>query len=218
MSLAEVEIPKNKPSNRRQHARPQDDLNPPNHFKPYLKLKDETQPHKGSSFSSLVQVDFNVWSQDFTTFKCGKTRLYLAVIIDVKSKLLMGYSLQLSHSKALVVETLKTALKTHAPPKILHSDQGVEYLSKQMLLILKAYKIELSCSDAGSPYQNPYVESWFSNFKREVDLSTSDLGVIYANIVSYIHYYNYQRIHTALKTTPHTRFKQLNYPKPKTHS
>lgn len=183
-------------------------INPNNYLKPYLRPKDETRPRNGHSYEALTRSQLSVWSQDFTTIILNQHKLYLAVILDVQTKLVVGSSLSLNHSRSLVIRALRVALKEYPPPKILHSDQGVEYLSQAMKLMAEAYGIQLSCSDKASPYQNCFVESWFSNFKREVKLTSTDLGQIYETIMSYVNYYNHYRLHTTLKTTPYAYYLQ----------
>ena len=68
----------------------------------------------------------------------------------------------------LVAEALLNALHGNPSPVIAHSDQGTEYKSKLFRSILKDYKILQSMSKKGSPWQNGYQESFFSNWKVDM--------------------------------------------------
>lgn len=175
----------------------------PNHLKPYLTFRDPKRPSKGFTYRRLLDRPGRVWVQDFLEFKSGVVKIYLAVILDVKTRIPVGWSLQTSRSQYLVLEALKVALKNYQPPDILHSDRGTEYTSGAMFNLAAAFKITLSFSDPGSPYQNSFMEGWFSNFRRETDLSSRDLGKICEVIAAYMHYYTFERLHTALEMTPY---------------
>ena len=71
-------------------------------------------------------------------------------------------------------------------------------------LTCDGFEIQLSCSNKASPWQNGFMERWFSTFKTELNSLArfNDLSEVHEAIALQIHYYNTRRIHTALKTTP----------------
>ncbi len=96
------------------------------------------------------------------------------------------------------------ALSHNPAPPILHDDQGGEYLSNLMQSTCERYSIRLSCSDAGKPWQNGFEESLYSTLKTELGNTNrfDSIEEVYEAIAGVIYYYNHERIHTALKTSP----------------
>ncbi len=146
----------------------------------------------------------HVWVTDFTYIKWHGRFVYLATVIDLFTREVVGVSIKTNHSALLVSEALLNALHSHGPPAIIHSDQGAEYRSKLFRSILAHYKIIQSMSKKGSPWQNGYQESFFGNFKVDVgDVNRfTSLGELTAELYRSIHYYNNERIHTSLCTAP----------------
>lgn len=144
------------------------------------------------------------WVQDFTYLWFQRSWHYLAVVISLKTREVVGWRLGLRHSSELTHEALLDALSKHPSPAILHSDQGSEYLSYKHQLLCQRLEIQLSCSNKSSPWQNGFMERWFGNFKLELGSPNQhkDLPQLYEAIALKIHYYNTQRIHTALGMSP----------------
>lgn len=97
-------------------------------------------------------------------------------------------------------------------PKIVHTDQGSEYQSKDYLSMLSKLGIQVSMSKKASPWENAYQESWYDNFKTDLGLEFDrfeGIGELIEAIYQTIFYYNNQRIHTKLKMPP-ARFKFLS--------
>jgi len=146
----------------------------------------------------------HVWVTDFTYIKWHDRFVYLATVIDLFTREVVGLSIKTNHSACLVSEALLNALQSNPPPAIIHSDQGSEYKSKLFRLILGDYKILQSMSKKGSPWQNGYQESFYGNWKVDVgDVNRfGSLGELTAEIYKSIYYYNNLRIHTAFKMAP----------------
>ena len=146
----------------------------------------------------------NAWVQDFTYLWFQNSMHYLAVVLDLTTRRILGWKLGLRHSSDLTHGALLSALAKYKKPKILHSDQGSEYLSSKHQAICQKIGIQLSCSAKSSPWQNGFMERWFGGFKRELGslISYKDLPQLYEAIALYIYYYNHKRIHTALGMPP----------------
>jgi len=144
------------------------------------------------------------WASDFTYFWFIDQFYFLATIIDVYSREIVGTAFGAFHNKELVMEALKDALKKHKPPKYLHSDQGSEYNSEAYVNLAGSHGVLISMSAKGKPWENGFQESFYSQFKLEVGPLKlfSELGELVEAIYRQIHYYNYDRIHTALKMSP----------------
>ena len=145
-----------------------------------------------------------LWASDFTYLYFQGKFIYLATIIDVFTREVVGYAVSRHHNSALVLAALEDALTHHKPPLWLHSDQGSEYKSKVYCHRCSEASINISMSDKSSPWQNPYQESFYDKFKVTLGFLDrfEDLGELVAAIHEAIYYYNYKRIHTALKMAP----------------
>ncbi len=149
-------------------------------------------------------ADVHAWVQDFTYLWFDRHMHYLAVVLDLKTRQVVGWRLGTSHSSELTYAALLDALSKHLAPAILHSDQGSEYLSHRHQLLCERLEIQLSASAKGSPWQNGFMERWFGGFKKELGnlAQYEDLPQLHEAIALQIHYYNHQRIHSALGMSP----------------
>ena len=125
-------------------------------------------------------------------------------MIDVFTREIVGVNISRYHNRFLVIGAVDEALKTHAAPQIVHSDQGSEYDSADFVMLIDGLGAKLSMSAKGAPWQNGYKESFYSHFKAEAgDLDRfGTLGELVEFIYQHIFYYNHRRIHSALKMPP----------------
>ncbi|OGK58192.1 hypothetical protein A3H86_02985 [Candidatus Roizmanbacteria bacterium RIFCSPLOWO2_02_FULL_41_9] len=146
-----------------------------------------------------------VWVTDFTYIKFQNKFIYLAVIMDLFTREILGVNISRFHNKQLVLGALIEAInKTGIVPKYIHSDQGSEYDSKDFIDFVKSKNIIISMSRKSSPWENGHQESFFSTLKLELgNINRFETeGELIENIYQTIYYYNNKRIHTKLKTTP----------------
>ncbi len=157
-------------------------------------------------------VNAHAWAQDFTYLWFEKRWHYLAVVLDLKTRQVVGWRLGTRHTSELTHEALLDALSKHPAPAILHSDQGSEYLSYRHQDLCNKMEIQLSASTKASPWQNGFMERWFGGFKREVCNLTQykNLAALHEAIALHIYYYNHKRIHSALKMSPAAYAASLN--------
>ncbi len=146
-----------------------------------------------------------VWVSDFTYIKYQGKFIYLATIMDVYTREIIGWNISRFHNKELVLGALTDALeRTGKTPKYLHSDQGSEYDAQGYKVFAKEQKISISMSAKASPWENGFQESFYSQFK--VDLGEVNRFEIVGELIAAIHgtinYYNNERIHTKLKMSP----------------
>lgn len=167
-----------------------------------MDFKDETRPQDGQTYDRMVES--GAWVQDFTHIWFMGMWIYVATILEIKTRRILGWSLGLRHDKDLVHRAVLDALSKYPPPPILHSDQGSEYLSYLLQDLCDKLEIELSCSDKGSPWQNGFKERFYGTLKDELgDIKRfKDLSELYEGIALTIYYYNHKRIHTALRMSP----------------
>ncbi len=175
---------------------------PANVLAVYAIFKDEQKPQAGMDYSGMTRS--GAWAQDFTYLKFQGSWYYLAGILDLKTRQIVGWRLGSNHSAELTYAAILDALSKHEPPTILHSDQGSEYLSYKHQDLCAKLEITLSASGRGKPWQNGFMERWFGGFKLEVGDYTKlkDISELHEAIALQIFYYNTRRIHTALKMSP----------------
>ena len=124
---------------------------------------------------NLLEQDFSAqtpnerWASDITYIWTGQGWLYLAVVMDLYSRRIIGWSMSRRINRQLVLNALLMALGQRRPGDDLihHSDRGVQYLSDDFQDLLKKHGIICSMSDKGSCYDNAVVESFFASLKRE---------------------------------------------------
>ncbi len=151
-----------------------------------------------------------IWASDFTYLNYGTKQhpiwYYLGTTIDIYTKEITGFHLSTTHNSNLVIMTLQQAIKHYNSPEICHSDQGTEYRSEDYQTILTTNDIKCSMSAKSSPWQNGFQESFYNNFKLELEFDKLPKNLTYGEIYNYIanqiEYYNHHRIHTKIKTTP----------------
>ena len=150
----------------------------------------------------------HIWAEDFTYLWFQGKWYYLATIIDLYSRQVVGWALSDHHDTDLVTAALLDALSRYEPPGILHQDQGSEYCSERYDIIALSLGIELSFSDKGSPWQNGFQESFYRCFKLEIRAKKLDrfagIGELTAAIANQLQYYNTERIHSSLGMAPLT--------------
>jgi transposase InsO family protein len=146
----------------------------------------------------------HLWACDFTYIWCMGRWYYLATVIDLFTRELVGWSLGRHHDTDLILGALYDALSRHDPPAYLHFDRGSEYLSAAHLDLCESLEITVSASHKGSPWENGYQERWNGTFKAEFRLlgTAQTEGELFERVAATIRYYNYDRIHTKLKTSP----------------
>lgn len=149
-------------------------------------------------------VDSGGWVQDFTHLRFRGEEHYLAVVLDLRTRQVVGWRLGLRHTSELTHAAVLDALSKHPSPTILHSDQGSEYLSYKHQELCARMEITLSCSARASPWQNGFMERWFGNFKLELGnlAKHKDVAALHEAIAMAIFYYNTKRIHLALGMSP----------------
>lgn len=152
-----------------------------------------------------------VWYGDFTYIRFRDGFIYLATVIDAYTREIVGFSLSRRHNRHLVKSAVLDAMKKrNCLPEYFHSDQGSEYQSYEHADFLEKLGVKVSMSRKGSPWENPFQESFYSQFKLELGNvgSLENDGQLAEAIFQQIHYYNNRRIHSALKMSPR-QFHQL---------
>lgn len=179
-------------------------------IKPYRRVtpKQYTKP-KDSLFPNLLITQTprgigDIYASDFTYMKYHGQWVYVATVIDVFTRKIVGVSVLTTHSTQLVLNALANAVLYRPPPRIVHSDQGSEYTSKDYTALVQKLGILQSMSNPGCPWENGYQESFYKGFKLDLGDPNrfATLGELVAAIYQTINYYNRDRIHSAFKMSP----------------
>lgn len=151
-----------------------------------------------------------VWASDFTYIKFQGRFIYLATIIDVYTREIIGWNISTKHDTKLVLGAIEHAIeRTGKVPFFLHSDQGSEYDAKIYEDYVLGKGIVLSMSHKASPWENAFQESFYSQFKVDLGFVSrfETVEELMEEIYQTIYYYNNKRMHTSLKMAP-VLFKQ----------
>lgn len=116
----------------------------------------------------MVAKPNNIWVSDFTYIRYQGKFFYLATIIDLFTREVVGINISRHNNQELVLGALEDALTRNPVPEILHSDQGSEYDSKAYISSCEKIGIKISMSRKSSPWENGHQESFFSHFKVEL--------------------------------------------------
>jgi transposase InsO family protein len=142
------------------------------------------------------------WVSDFTYIETAEGWLFLAVVIDLFSRRVVGWAMRATMDTELVAAALGMALEDRQPPPGLlhHSDQGCQYTATAYLACLSAVHSQLSMSRVGNCYDNAVVESFFSTLKTECVTGPFRTRLeARTTIFEYLEvWYNRQRIHSTL--------------------
>ena len=142
------------------------------------------------------------WVGDTTEFVIGTSgKLYLAVILDLFSRFVVGWALSAVNDRHLTIKALAMALKRRCPDSGLlhHSDQGGTYASEDYQDLLDARGIVCSMSRRGNCYDNAVMESFFSTVKHELADQFASHGDAKMELFDYIEvFYNQRRRHSTI--------------------
>lgn len=175
---------------------------PTNVLHSFATFKDTSRPQDGMDYGAMVNAE--AWVQDFTYIWFEQSFCYLAGVLNLKTREIVGWRLGTNHSSELTYSALLDALSKHAVPAILHSDQGSEYLSHKHQLLCERLEIQLSASAKASPWQNGFMERFMLTLKQEMPQLSQLKGLaeLHEALALQIHYYNTKRIHLALRMSP----------------
>ena len=147
-----------------------------------------------------IQHPEQVWVADITYVKLPKEFVYLAIVMDVFTRIIRGWHLGRSLDQGLTIAALERAL-VFGTPRIHHSDQGVQYAATAYVERLKSRGVLVSMAKVGEPRENGYAERLMRTIKEEeVTLSDyRDFAEARRNLDQFIDaIYNVKRIHSSL--------------------
>jgi putative transposase len=143
-----------------------------------------------------------VWAGDITYIATKEGWLYLSIFIDLFSRLVVGWAIAEHMRVELVRDSFMMAIQNRevSPGLVVHSDQGVQYTAGDYRSLLEILKFVQSMSRRGNCYDNAFVESFFSQMKKELSTKVFDTKKeAIKEIVDYITaWYNTKRVHSSL--------------------
>jgi transposase InsO family protein len=165
--------------------------------------------HKHPVAKNLLGQDFSCnrpdekWGVDISYIWTQEGWLYLAIVLDLFSRRIVGWAADKRMKKGLAMKALQRAiaLRQPKPGLIHHSDRGSQYCSNDYQKLLRKHKIEPSMSSKGNCYDNAIVETVFKTIKSELVWRTSFMGRLEAKIAigNYVDgFHNPRRRHSAL--------------------
>jgi putative transposase len=141
------------------------------------------------------------WVSDTTELVTAGGKIYLAAVLDLFSRFLVGWAVSACNDRHLVIRALDQALRHRCPEAGLlhHSDQGSPYASEDYQRVLTAHGIKCSMSRRGNCHDNAAMESWFSTLKSELGERFETHAHAKEQLFDYIEvFYNQNRRHSAL--------------------
>jgi transposase InsO family protein len=152
------------------------------------------------------------WVGDTTELITPSGKLYLAVVLDLFSRLVVGWAVSAMNNRWLTIKALDMALRRRCPDAGLlhHSDQGCTYTAEDYQKVLEQHGIVCSMSRRGECYDNAAMESWFATLKTELGEhfeSASDAKVKLFDFIEV--FYNNQRMHSALGYDSPAEFERV---------
>ena len=163
--------------------------------------------HSDAVADNLLNQNFDpvgpnqVWAGDVTYLKTGDSWMYLAVVMDLYSRRIVGWHIAKRMKTNLVCKALMKAYNVRLPPEglVFHSDRGSQYTSKHYRKLLSSYGMRASMGDVGACWDNAVVERFFGSLKHDwlFKVAQPTRDHMKADVARYMRYYNVERLHTA---------------------
>lgn len=153
------------------------------------------------------------WVADITYIPTREGWLYLAIVEDLYSRMIVGWSMDSTMTSRLVVDALEMAIRRRLPGEdlVAHSDRGSQYASEHYQRLLGKHGIECSMSGVGQCWDNAPAESFFASLKKELvhDEDYQGREEARASIFEYIEvFYNRKRRHSTLGYVSPAEYEQ----------
>lgn len=185
------------------------------------KMKTTDSRHDNPVAPNLLKRDFTAdapntkWVSDITGIETLEGWLYLAALVDIYSRFVVGWAMGKERDEQLITSAAEMALARRRPvPGLLHhSDRGSQYTSEGYQTLLKQHGIEISMSRKGDCYDNALMESFFGTLKEEcVERQTFQTRAEAKQVIfEYLEvFYNRQRKHSSLGYVSPATYEKMN--------
>jgi len=156
-----------------------------------------------------------VWAGDVTYLKTGEGWMYLAIVMDLYSRRIVGWHVDKRMRTDLVSKALIKAYNLRQPPAglVFHSDRGSQYTSKDYRTLLSSYRMRASMGDVGACWDNAVVERFFGSLKHDwlFKIAQPTREHMKADVAKYMRYYNVERLHTANDDLSPVKYEKVNH-------
>jgi putative transposase len=163
--------------------------------------------HRDCVAVNLLNQNFNpvgpnqVWAGDITYLKTGEGWMYLAIVMDLFSRRIVGWHIDKRMTTDLISKAMIKAYNLRQPPRglVFHSDRGSQYTSRRFGKLLTSYDIRPSMGDVGACWDNAVVERFFGSLKHDwlFKIAQPTRDHMNNDVAAYMRYYNSDRLHTA---------------------
>ena len=172
----------------------------------------------------LVKRDFTasapnrLWVGDFTYLRCWEGVVYFSFVIDVFSRMIVGWQLASSMRTDLVLDALRMALGLREPGAdfelVAHTDAGSQYTSSEYTQVLDDHEVLASIGTVGDALDNALAESFVDSYKTELiaDRVWRTRQQLELATVQWVAWFNHQRLHEALGDIPPVEYEQHHAP------
>lgn len=176
--------------------------------------------HSDAVADNLLNMKFDpklpntVWAGDVTYLRTREGWCYLAIVMDLHSRKIIGWCINKHMTAELVIKAMQMAINLRQPQDnlIFHSDRGSQYTGKRFRKLLKQNAIKASMSGKGACWDNAVVERFFGSLKNEwllkvIHLTRESMKI---DVQKYIRYYNHERLHTTLGDVTPVAYEKRN--------
>lgn len=163
--------------------------------------------HSDAVADNLLNMNFNpvgpnqVWAGDVSYLKTGEGWLYLAIVMDLYSRRIVGWHISKRMTRDLVEKALLKAHNLRKPPKgvVFHSDRGSQYTSGGFRKLVERLGCRASMGDVGACWDNAVVERFFGSLKHDwlFKVPQPTRAHMRDDVALYMKYYNVDRLHSA---------------------
>jgi putative transposase len=162
----------------------------------------------------LVKRDFTadrpdrLWVGDLTYLRTWEGRMYFAFLIDVFSRMIVGWQIATHMRTDLVLDALRMALGTRQPGAdvqlVAHTDQGSQYTAEDYTQVLDDHRVLASVGSVGDCYDNALSESFVDSLKTELiaDRVWRTNAQLELGVVTYVGWFNHRRLHSSIGNRP----------------
>jgi putative transposase len=159
-----------------------------------------------------------LWVGDFTYLRCWEGVLYFSFVIDVFSRMIVGWQLAANMRTTLVLDALRMALGLRAPGAdfqlVAHTDAGSQYTSIDYTQVLDDHELLASIGTVGDALDNALAESFVDSYKTELiaDRVWRSRAEVELATVQWVAWFNHDRLHSSLGDIPPIEFEALHAP------